>query len=230
MNNSWVMEEVINCLTTAAPQLRELTLGIIQPELDVDALATPFDSSAPALRTIDSRRWSALFGGHTPALRTFCLSSVCDVLSILEDPPSGMTALHTLVLHGTLRRASYATQVRSRMSHGSWHGFLARVRNLRTLRLVEFTAQNVQECVTALSRSLEGEPGPSLTRLEIIRPGGGFDKPLRDAVEMAVRSVSGRGKLETLVVVPGEEESSSAADWEGLREFCTVKIGEDDGA
>ncbi|TFY52264.1 hypothetical protein EVJ58_g10114 [Rhodofomes roseus] len=47
MNNSWVMKEVINCLTTAAPQLRELTLGLVQPELDVDALANPFDISAP---------------------------------------------------------------------------------------------------------------------------------------------------------------------------------------
>lgn len=77
MKNSWVMENVIDCLTKPAAQLEELTLGLVRPEPDVDALATPFDFKAPYCRIpTGNHKAPALFDAETPALRLICLISV----------------------------------------------------------------------------------------------------------------------------------------------------------
>ncbi|KAH9926161.1 uncharacterized protein B0H18DRAFT_352284 [Fomitopsis serialis] len=82
MKNSWVMENVIDCLTKPAVQLEELTLGLVRPEPDVDALATPFDFEAPYCYAPEPKA-AALFDGNTPALRLVCLISV----SLSSHPP-----------------------------------------------------------------------------------------------------------------------------------------------
>ncbi|KAH9926174.1 uncharacterized protein B0H18DRAFT_1006793 [Fomitopsis serialis] len=93
MNNSWVMENVISRLTNTAPQLAELTLGLVQPESWVDALATAFDSRAPYCHIVAS----TLFGGNTPALRSLYLSSVSFPSSIVGN-------LHHLTLDDMFNR------------------------------------------------------------------------------------------------------------------------------